>query len=104
MRSPKEVSVDREEKKAKIEALGISIWRDDGEENKSPKKTKKSNEWRVIIAQWAMYFKQEGVSNCAKVGQIRWSLRLGQEFSIWGQLMTDKSSSSEVVGLKVDLS
>lgn len=51
MRSPKEVSVDREEKKAKIEALGISILRDDGEENKSPKKTKKSNEWRVIIAQ-----------------------------------------------------
>lgn len=49
MRLLKEVSVDREEKKVKIEVLGISILRDDGEENKFLKKIKKFNEWRVII-------------------------------------------------------
>ena len=43
MREQKEMRVNRKEKMLRIEALGVSTLRGNGEEKKSAKETKKSN-------------------------------------------------------------
>ena len=92
MRSTKEASVDREERKRRIVTWGISTLRGDGKEN-------------TILKREIKQFIQQSVSDrrawrlCRnRVGKM--DLRLSHEFSNWGQLMTDKSSSGEVVGSK----